>query len=234
MKAAKTLREQQKLQSVAPNSKPYAELMIEIAERNPKASAAVDALVWAYRHGFSRRAKEILMRDHLLAPQIGPLCRGLAREPGDPGAFKALNKVLNENPSKEAQAHAALALGRLLKSRADYARDFAKADAPSRLEMEQKLSKDLVAVIKNAEPASLEKQAEELLERVTKNREFSEIKTADGEKLGDLAAPELYELRHLRPGKVAPEIIGEDIDGKPMKLSDFRGKVVLLDFWGFW
>ena len=32
----------------------------------------------------------------------------------------------------------------------------------------------------------------------------------------------------------APEIIGKDLDGKPMKLSDFRGKVVMLDFWGDW
>lgn len=37
-----------------------------------------------------------------------------------------------------------------------------------------------------------------------------------------------------KPGKPAPEITGEDIDGKPMKLSDFRGQVVLLDFWGNW
>lgn len=32
----------------------------------------------------------------------------------------------------------------------------------------------------------------------------------------------------------APEIVGKDLDGKPMKLSEFRGKVVLLDFWGDW
>ena len=32
----------------------------------------------------------------------------------------------------------------------------------------------------------------------------------------------------------APEIEGEDIDGQPMKLSDYRGKVVMLDFWGDW
>src|SRR5262249_10220364 len=30
----------------------------------------------------------------------------------------------------------------------------------------------------------------------------------------------------------APEIVGTDVDGKSLKLSDFRGKVVLLDFWG--
>ena len=35
-------------------------------------------------------------------------------------------------------------------------------------------------------------------------------------------------------GRKAPEIDGEDLDGIPFKLSDYRGKVVLLDFWGFW
>jgi peroxiredoxin len=35
-------------------------------------------------------------------------------------------------------------------------------------------------------------------------------------------------------GEAAPEIEGKDLDGKPMKLSDFRGKVVVLDFWGDW
>lgn len=35
-------------------------------------------------------------------------------------------------------------------------------------------------------------------------------------------------------GEEAPDIAGEDIDGKPFKLSDYRGKVVMLDFWGHW
>ena len=35
-------------------------------------------------------------------------------------------------------------------------------------------------------------------------------------------------------GKTAPEIIGKDVDGKEMKLSDYKGKVVVLDFWGDW
>ncbi len=38
----------------------------------------------------------------------------------------------------------------------------------------------------------------------------------------------------LAEGVAAPEITGIDQDGKPMKLSDFRGKVVVLDFWGSW
>ena len=35
-------------------------------------------------------------------------------------------------------------------------------------------------------------------------------------------------------GALAPEISGSDLDGVPFKLSDYRGKVVLLDFWGMW
>jgi hypothetical protein len=38
----------------------------------------------------------------------------------------------------------------------------------------------------------------------------------------------------IRVGDTAQEIEGDDIDGKEFKLSDYRGKVVLLDFWGFW
>jgi hypothetical protein len=38
----------------------------------------------------------------------------------------------------------------------------------------------------------------------------------------------------IRPGKEAPEIKASDLDGKDFKLSDYRGKVVLLDFWGNW
>lgn len=38
----------------------------------------------------------------------------------------------------------------------------------------------------------------------------------------------------LNIGQRAPEIEGEDIDGVAFKLSDYRGKVVVLDFWGDW
>jgi hypothetical protein len=48
------------------------------------------------------------------------------------------------------------------------------------------------------------------------------------------AESELTAFRTIRVGKEAPEIEGKDLDGKEFKLSDYRGKVVLLDFWGHW
>jgi hypothetical protein len=38
----------------------------------------------------------------------------------------------------------------------------------------------------------------------------------------------------LGVGCTAPEIEGVDLDGVQFKLSDYRGKVVFLDFWGDW
>jgi thiol-disulfide isomerase/thioredoxin len=35
-------------------------------------------------------------------------------------------------------------------------------------------------------------------------------------------------------GTTAKEIVGEDTDGKKFKLSHYRGRVVLLVFWGHW
>src|ERR1035437_9143215 len=34
--------------------------------------------------------------------------------------------------------------------------------------------------------------------------------------------------------KPAPHFTLQDVDGKPVKLSDYRGKVVLLNFWATW
>lgn len=44
----------------------------------------------------------------------------------------------------------------------------------------------------------------------------------------------LFEIENLQVGCKAPEIVGVDVEGAAIKLSDYQGKVILLDFWGFW
>lgn len=59
-------------------------------------------------------------------------------------------------------------------------------------------------------------------------------KLAAGTELGDRIGAPTFEKERLQIGMVAPDIEGKDLDGKPFKLSDYRGKVVVLDFWGDW
>ena len=59
-------------------------------------------------------------------------------------------------------------------------------------------------------------------------------KLAAGTALADMLVAPRFKDEHLQIGMVAPDIVGEDIDGVKFKLSDYRGKVVVIDFWGFW
>jgi hypothetical protein len=87
-----------------------------------------------------------------------------------------------------------------------------------------------------AEEAALLEEATRHFTEVTKY--YASIPTPDGRAtLGEQAASQLARVKNLpslKVGKEAPEIEGKDLDGKPFKLSDYRGKVVLLDFWGHW
>jgi thiol-disulfide isomerase/thioredoxin len=88
--------------------------------------------------------------------------------------------------------------------------------------------KQLEAILKqptptwNGKPLTPEerKQAEQIL--------------AHKKSLADVARERLDEMDNLVPGKPAPAIDGVGMDGKSLKLSDYRGKVVLLVFWGTW
>ena len=62
-------------------------------------------------------------------------------------------------------------------------------------------------------------------------RRQAEAMLARKQTLGQAAEARLDEMHNLVVGKPAPEIVGVDLDGKPLKLSDYRGKVVALVFW---
>ena len=82
------------------------------------------------------------------------------------------------------------------------------------------------SVRERAKDEAGEKEYVALLEEI--EQKFPESKAAK------YAASELYERRHLALGATAPDFVTEDVDGVEFKLSDYRGKAVLLDFWGFW
>lgn len=51
------------------------------------------------------------------------------------------------------------------------------------------------------------------------------------QNVGDRARQHLYELQKLYFGAPAPAASGGDLQGNPLDIADFKGKIVVLDFW---
>ncbi len=75
-------------------------------------------------------------------------------------------------------------------------------------------------------------EGRKLLERVI--RDYADAKPKRGATYAERAKGFLFELDHLQIGKVAPDWEATDENGQAFKLSDYRGKVVVIDFWGNW
>jgi thiol-disulfide isomerase/thioredoxin len=65
-------------------------------------------------------------------------------------------------------------------------------------------------------------------------RKQGERMLAHKKTLADVAKAKIDEMENLVAGKPAPAIDGTGMDGKPLKLADYRGRVVVLVFWGTW
>ena len=215
--------------------------LVDLVEKSPNDPIALDALteaVWQVnttpwpvemvgRDEARPRAFALLRRDHIRGDALGPLCErisyGLCAE-----YEPFLREVLEKNPHKEVQAQSCLALARFLSNRALRLDLILKEPGLAR-EFADLYGKDYLEGLRRQDRAKAAEEAVALLVRAT--RDYGGVKLPDGETVAEKAEPELFGLRHLSVGKVAPEIEGEDQDGVKFKLSDYRGKVVLLDFW---
>jgi len=202
---ANTPQEKFQVNSQRPNVQNYSILFLNLAKRYPKAAVAEKALVWiVQKNGRSPTAKEAA--DLLVKNYSKSEELGPACQvlANYPGAEKKLRSIAEKNPHKEVQAQALLAVAQLLKNQ----------------------SEGLGA---NKEKAA--KEAESTLQLVVEK--YTDVETTQG-SIGDRAKELLEDIKEFGYGKLAPDISGEDVDGKAMKLSDYLGKVVLLDFWGNW
>jgi len=172
------------------------------------------------------RAIAILLHDHVLSEQLVKVCPHLAHAISkEPEAF--LRAVLKMNPHREVQALACLALAQLLNHRLETL-DSVKYWPELVKQWEGMLGKDEFRELQRQDRTTVAKQAETLFVKAADK--YADVESRNG-KVGDAAKRALFEIRNLSVGKAAPEIEGEDQYGKIFKLSDYRGKVVLLDFW---
>lgn len=84
-----------------------------------------------------------------------------------------------------------------------------------------------------AKRANKAERVKALDERIVKDYPDTKFgKRARGVEEPAAAGP--VDKAQLAIGKLAPDFTTKDADGVEFKLSDYKGKVVVLDFWGFW
>ena len=137
-------------------------------------------------------------------------------------------KSWRRTPTRRSAAQACLALAHFLSNRS-LRLDLVLGDPELAREFADLYGKEYLEGLRRQDRTKAAGEAEALLVRAT--RDYGDVKLPDGETVAEKAEPELFGLRHLAVGKVAPDIEGQDQDGVRFKLSDYRGKVVLLDFW---
>jgi hypothetical protein len=219
---------------------------LELAEKNPKEPVALDALIQtvsivngtAFPEGGKdspgEKALALLVRDHVRSDKLGPVCQQVLF-----GFHKShetfLRAVLEANPHRQVQALACLSLAQYLDERCNRLDVLQAQDQPGLAERYYRVfGKDYVEELQRLDRAALAQEAEALFVRAADNYGDVEIPVTyygSGGKVGEKANAEMFKIRHLAVGREAPEIEGEDQDGKRFKLTDYRGKVVLLDFW---
>lgn len=199
---------------------------LALARAHPGSPVACDALGWVIRRVSSgadaEAAMEMLARDHVRNPAIGPICPDLAIHVRSRAAESFLRQVIAHNPQREAQGLACLGLARSLAALAEFGLQRRVNPRTGGF-----LDRQIVKRIRNSDPDALRGEADALFGRISK--EYADV-LYEGNRLGELALGECRSLRDLAIGNKAPEIIGEDLDGKLAKLSDYRGKVVVLNF----
>lgn len=230
LQSAKEESEQQALLAKPPDVSQYIDRAMKLIEIDPQDEAALSALIyiieWITESGDENNPvlpKDLILlaKHHLASPRLSSVCLLLDWIGLPPEGEELLRAAIERSPHEEVQGVALYSLASLLKKRNE---DNANP---------------------NMDAARQLQEAEHQLERVTRDYAKVEVrplehlakrfdKEISPEMLGALANCLLFEIQYLSVGKAVPDAEGTDLDGKKRKLSDYMGRVVVLDFWATW
>jgi hypothetical protein len=196
-----------RLRMMRGGSNKLVEAVFKRAEKEESDAKAGDLLAWIATNGNAPSFTD-RATDRLLEkyPDHPAIARVCAMlgRSQSPKAIATLKNILNKSPKNSVKAAAAMAIGANLAAATDKLGDNLKEADKVAAEAESYYTMVVDQYAKDN--AAMKKQAER----------------------------ELHALKTTRVGKEAPIITAPDLDKKEFKLSDYRGKVVLLDFWGNW
>lgn len=190
-----------------------------LVKAHPAEPATLDViLAMGEIHYVDDETVAILREHHFASPKVFGLLNSFSQDAGLRRKFA--EDIADQHPDRTVRGKATLALGRM-------ARVYLIDGLKEKPHFGGRLGK----------PDELLARARLYLQRVVKDYSDVESDEQEDTTLGELAQSELEGLDNvgrLEVGKLAPDIVGEGVDGKPLTLNAVGGKVTLLVFWGTW
>lgn len=204
--------------------------MIDLAMKYPQTQTAVDAMLAAVAR--SQGEQKVIAMDHLLEHfsdrlKLKKMIDQFLKEIPSPATESYILKIVQTAPSPESKAYAMLGYSNYV----DQIQPFCNA-LRANPRLSGRLPKSQMDYINTPRTKQQKEMRESVLESLIEDH--SDLVYRGRKTFGDVASAELYELQNLSVGKTAPDLVGNDMDGMEFRLSDYRGKIVMLDFWGHW
>jgi len=195
----------------------YAEKALALATANPKEPVACEAAIFALNMGggspVGEKAAELLGSTFVNNPKLKSVLGGLGRNPNGAKLLKTIQEKTTDKDIKGASAYY-IASARL-----------EEADSPP----------DDGSTPSVEKQAAVFKEIDAQLNKLAKDYGDVELIEDGGkQKLSKAVEGQLFYLNNLTVGKVLPDSVAQTLDGKKAKISDYRGKVVVLDIWATW
>jgi thiol-disulfide isomerase/thioredoxin len=186
--------------------------VLKVAEENPKDDVTLDAIQFTYFNLIPIGAGgadidkivAIATEHHVSNPKMKDVIL-VAQQLGSAGE-KLVQAAAEKSTDKEIKAISLYTLGMLTSEKS-----IETANEKAAIELTAK--------------------AIEYLERAAK--ESPDLKLGE-QTIAELTREEITALKTLSIGNTAPDLEGTTFDGKKVKLSSYKGKVVLLDVWATW
>ena len=189
----------------------------------------VDMLFWIERTGNDEKgekARKELLSNHIDSEELTRLIAGRRTPNADHEA--TLRRLMTDSPHDSVKAAATMAMSDMLTT----LEQLDGLEGARRERIVEMIGEEFAA---KWTPEAIEKESDLVLDSLVKNYKDVPIKgSRNGETYGTRIESMIFAKEKLQIGCVAEDIVGEDLDGEEFKLSDYRGKVVVIDFWGDW
>ena len=198
--------------------------LVETAEEE---EFKVELLLWVAKNGDEdavEKANETLLTNHIESEELSALVGQIAKTMPSPENEAILRRLMEDSPHDSVKAAATMGMFAMMEPLEQLTRISEKG----RKEIAKTVGEEF---LEKWTMDAIKAEKKSLIKSISDN--YADVPSGNS-TYGERVEAQIFAMERLSIGSVAEDIVGEDLDGEEFRLSDYRGKVVVLDFWGDW